>query len=271
MFEPGNEDILEYCFGFMISKEQLLEFLQRYGINARIRSLTYLKAARRLRDNSNFNITLDQTRLFMRDQWPSPNVDMYMQQLESGILDGHDWHRGTPGNIHYIFQNLVRSCCAGTISFDEYLNSGVEIVKQEFFIVLIHDLCEAVIINNFPEVLPSIRHQSLSDFIIQGLPFDLKVSGLAGWALAAAKENPLGFVDSMYSNADPRRSRKQAAQSINNWGLNRFYVIVADPDAWLVEPRIVLEKLIVECRSLSSPLTLVRNGLEILCNIVFIE
>jgi hypothetical protein len=48
MFERGNEDILEYCLGYMIAKQQRIEFLQKYGIEIN-QALSCRKAAKVLR------------------------------------------------------------------------------------------------------------------------------------------------------------------------------------------------------------------------------
>ncbi|MDP8235145.1 MAG: hypothetical protein P9M08_02050 [Candidatus Erginobacter occultus] len=271
MFEPGNEDILEYCFGFMISKEQRLEFLQRSGIDVKTSSLSCRKAARRLREAPGFTITVGQAREFMREKWTAPDIGMYIETLESGRLCGHDWHGAMPSFLHRSFQQKARAFCSGEIGIDEYLDTGMDIVRHELFIILTHDLCEAHIIKSFPDVIPSIANRGVTDFIFNGLPFDLKASGLpAGWTLGRARETPLEFAISLYSGADTERLRSQAAKSINDWGLNRFYVIATDPDAWLREPRTLLDQLASECGKVAPPMSFEIDGLNIACKLVFI-
>ena len=271
MFEADREDILEYCLGFMISKQQRLEFLQQRGIEVKTQGLSCRKAAQALRSTSGFEICLDHVRPYMRAQRPPFDIDLHLEILESGLLAGHNWHGAMPSILHRSFQDKVRLVCSGELPIGDYLKIATDIAAQELFIVATHDLCEAQIIRAFPNVIPSISSRGVTDFIFNSIPFDLKCSGIPrDWTLARARKYPLEFAKSLYAGADTERLRKQASNSINDWALNRFYVIVEDADAWLREPKGTLEKIVSECQELKAPIVFRLAGLQIGCHLVFI-
>jgi hypothetical protein len=79
------------------------------------------------------------------------------------------------------------------------------------------------------------------------------------------------FAKSLYEGADKERLRKQAEKSINDWGLNRFYVIVNDIDKWIKNPEKLMKEIIQETKKLNKPLKFHIDGLSILCQIIFID
>ncbi len=272
MFEKGKEDIIEYCFRFMISKDMRLLFLDEHNIIISTKSLSAQKAAALLRNKKEFTITLDQVRDFSRRNWNPTNIKQHIKSLTSGLLKGHNWHGAMPSFLHLSFQNKVREYCAGKISLKEYIEIGTDIARQEFYIVVTHDLCESQVTLSFSDAIPSIANRSVSDFIFKEMPYDLKNSGIPnGWTLKEARKDPLKFAKSLYEGADKERLRKQAEKSINDWGLNRFYVIVDDLEQWINDPEKLLDKIIKECKKLDKPLRFHIDGLTILCHIVFID
>ena len=271
MFENGKEDILEYCFRFMISKEMRLKFLQENNINVTTRSLSAKNAAAVLREKKGFEINLKDITKFTREKHLEPDTNRYIRDLKSGLLEGHNWHGAMPSFLHLSFQNKVREYCSGSLSINEYLTVGNDIAKQEFFIVVTHDLCENHVIKKFSDVIPSIAKKSVSDFIFREIPYDLKNSGVpTNWTMKDAKKNPKEFVRSLYLGADTERLRKQAQNSINNWGLNRFYVIVEDISRWLKEPEKLLKEIREKSEKLEEPISFQIEGLSILAHVIFL-
>ncbi len=207
----------------------------------------------------------------MRSSRPPLDINLHLSILESGLLNGHNWHGAMPSILHRSFQDKVRMVCSGEMPADEYLEIAADIASQELFIVVTHDLCEAEIIRTFPDVIPSISNRGVSDFIFKCIPFDLKCSGMPKeWTLGKARQDPLDFAKSLYAGADTERLRKQADKSINDWALNRFYVIVDDSEAWIREPRAVLEKIVDVCRGLKEPVSFKMAGLRIQCHLAFV-
>lgn len=272
MFEQNKEDLIEYFFRFMISKETRIKFLEERGIDLNTKNMSTAAAAHFLRSSQECNITLAQLRDFARKNWQMPDTGYYVQNLKSGLLKGHDWHGAMPSFLHLSFQNKVRQCCGHSFTLEEYIEMGKHIALQEFFIVVTHDLCESQVINSISNTIPSIANKGVSDFIFEEIPYDLKNSSLpTGWLWEDAKGKVLEFAKSLYLGADTERLRKQAENSINDWGLNRFYVIVRDIEKWISEPEWILGKLTEECKKLGEPIKFEIEGLRVMCHIVFIE
>jgi len=274
--------LLEYLFRFMISKEARAEFLASKGINVRLTGLSYEKAARKLREETGFTITLSDVNAFNRDfricsailfnKWENIATDLHLENLKSGLLDGHDWHGAMPSFLHLSLQNKVREVCGGGLSLSDAIDIGKDIMKQEYFIVATHDLCESKIIDEINDVIPSLANKGVSDFVFKEIPYDLKNSGVPnGWTFENAKSNPRDFALSLYQGADSERMRKQAEKSINNWGLNRFYVIVKDLNKWLTEPEKILASVISKTNSLGTPIQITVNGISLSCQMVFVD
>jgi len=272
MFEKKYVDLIEYFFRFMISKDWRLEFLEKSNILIKTKNLSMKNAAEALKKDENFIITLKQIRDFARLNWTSTNIGIHIKSLNSGLLKGHNWHGAMPSFLHLSSQKKVREYCAGNLTLEQYLRVGEDIVKQEFYIVVTHDLCESKIIIEFEDSIPSIANRGVTDFIFRNIPYDLKNSGLPkGWSMKEAKCDPLKLAKSLYEGADTERLRKQAENSINDWGVNRFYVIVDDLEQWLKNPEKLLNKIIKKAKELKNPLKFTMEGVTILCQMVFIE
>ena len=272
MFEKKYDDLIEYFFRFMISKDWRLIFLAKLNITTKTRNLSMKNAAEALKKDENFVITLNQIRDFARLNWTPTNMSLHTKSLSSGLLKGHNWHGAMPSFLHLSFQKKVREYCLGNLTLDEYLNIGNDIAKQEFYIVVTHDLCESKIISEFKDSIPSIANKGVTDFVFRNIPYDLKNSGLPnGWTMKEAVKNPLKLAKSLYEGADTERFRKQAENSINDWGVNRFYVIVNDLEQWLKCPEKLLEKIVKKSKDLKNPLKFNMDGVTILCQMVFID
>ncbi|MBI2084624.1 MAG: hypothetical protein HYT70_03380 [Candidatus Aenigmarchaeota archaeon] len=270
MFEEGYEDLGEYCFRFMMNKGAIEEFLKANGI--RIRVTSYEKTAKELRASGSFIISIDQIRNFVRKKWVGTDIGYHLINLKSGLLEGHNWHGSMPSFLHLSFQNKVREWISQGKKLKELLKVGEDVMKQEYFIVATHDLSETTIIKSVDDVIPSIAQKGVSDFVFKGIPYDLKNSGVPnGWSFSEAKDSPAEFASSLIGGADVERLRKQANNSINNWGLNRFYVILKDTDDWLKKPEDVLEKIKRNTSNLGNPIRVSEEDLSITCQLLYVD
>ncbi|MBR6457067.1 MAG: hypothetical protein IKS71_00580 [Bacteroidales bacterium] len=160
--------------------------------------------------------------------------------MRSGRLKGHNWHGARPSFLHLSIQDWVRECSTGSISLDQYLELGTDIIRHEYFMVATHDICETSIIQYFPSVIPPNRSKSVTDFVFDGIPYDLKLTTHQyDWKSVAGKmtldeKKKLAF--ELYKGADVERMRAKAYLCRNNWGLNRLYYVVNDQDKWLQDP-----------------------------------
>lgn len=270
MFEKGKEDIIEYCLRFMMSKESIGEFLEGKGIDFDI--TTFEKTAKTLKNSDKIKINLNELRQFTRSKWMGTDVEFHIKNLNSGLLRGHDWHGSMPSFLHLSLQKKVREAIMNMDEIESLLEVGTDIMKQEYFIVATHDLCETTIIISNEDSIPSIKQMGVSDFIFKEIPYDLKNSGVPnGWSFEQAKENPIEFVESLMEGADTERLRKQAQNSINNWGLNRFYVILKNVDDWIGKSKEILEKIKKESKKLRSPIKIKKYGIEISCQLILVD
>jgi hypothetical protein len=58
-------------------------------------------------------------------------------------------------------------------------------------------------------------------------------------------------------------SHEFGSKSINNWGLNRFYLIVEDQERWLSDPLGIVEELIHECHKLDNAIEIEITDIKI--------
>ena len=169
--------------------------------------------------------------------------------------------------LHLSIQDRVRECCEGAISLEEFLSIGSDIVKHEYFMVASHDICETSIIQEFPSVIPPIGSKSVTDFIFDEVPYDLKITShpdewkaLAG-RMSVDEKKALAF--ELYEGADSERMRKMAEGCKHNWGLNRMYYIVNDQNKWLDDPKGVIAYLIDNLYDASNFFDIVVHGFTI--------
>ena len=241
-----QRDLIAHCIEFMSNKEVVVSLLREHGIRVR-KSLSYKKLAEAYETNPDA-LSLDEVCKEFRRHWVPCNLERHVALLQSGLLDGHNWHGARPSMLHLSIQDRVRECCSGAISLEEYLEMGTDIIRHEYFMVATHDICESSIVQSFPSVIPPIGSKSLSDFIFDDIPYDLKLTThpepwkpLAG-NMSLEQKKQLAF--ELYEGADSERMRANAKKCRHNWGLNRMYYIVNDQDKWLKAPRETVQYLI---------------------------
>ena len=223
--------------------------------------LEYLEQSDRL-------IKLEDFAEFCRSKWLEPNIGLHIKNLKSGVLKGHGWCGAMPSTLHLSIQNKVREVCSGRISLSEFLEMGNNIIKHEYFIVAIADLCEWVLIKKLGAI-PSIINRGVSDFAFKGIPYDLKNTSLPnGWSFGNAIKNPEKVAFSLFTGADILRMRKQATHP---WAYNRFYVVTRTEDIWIEDPEGAMKELEASSRILEDPIKLSVDGKEVLCQVVFID
>jgi hypothetical protein len=231
-------ELISHCIEFMSNKASISELYSCYGLPFRD-SYSYSKLAGIFESNPNAFSLADLTALF-RSKWMSCDIERHYKHLKSGLLRGHDWHGAMPSFLHRCIQDRVRECCEGNLSLEKYLSIGNDIFKHEYFMVATHDICESYVILAKSSIIPPIGNKSVSDFIYDNIPYDLKVSSHPPkWQKKAGKmtiEEKKQLAYELYEGADKERMRKVADACKNNWGLNRMYYLVADQEKWLQSP-----------------------------------
>lgn len=212
-------------------------------------------------------LTIKDVVLFSRSIWSPTNMTLHYENLSSGLLEGHSWHGSMPSFLHRSLQDRVRECCRGDYSLKDLLNIGCDIMKQEYFIVATHDLCESAIIEYFEDIIPPAGGKSVTDFIFRSTPVDLKVSTYPdNWVDKAGSltdDDKKSLVYDLYVGADVERMRKQADDCKNNWGLNRLYIMVKNQADWFSDPRKLVERVLSQLSQMHSPFCVNVNGFDI--------
>lgn len=262
---PIQQDLISHCIEFMSNKDDIKTLFDEKGI--RYPSNATFKKLALAYESQPDSLSLNDVRSMFRDKWTPCNLERHIAHLESGLLDGHNWHGARPSMLHLSIQDRVRECCEGAISLEEFLSIGSDIVKHEYFMVASHDICETSIIQEFPSVIPPIGSKSVTDFIFDEVPYDLKITShpdewkaLAG-RMSVDEKKALAF--ELYEGADSERMRKMAEGCKHNWGLNRMYYIVNDQNKWLDDPRGVIAYLIDNLRDASNFFDIVVHGFTI--------
>ena len=260
--------MIKYCLSEMANKEHIVEMLDSFGRKPAKKSIKKDETIKLALECP--GITLDYITQFFREKRTRTNIDIHLDNLKSGKLAGHDWHKAMPSFLHRSLQDRVRECSAGMYSFDELLNIGADIMKQEYFIVAQHDILEASIIEHFEDAIPPIKAKCITDFVFRGIPVDLKVSDFPDkpekWQKRAKKDQKLTEVEKkclikdLYKKADKDRMRKQAQKTVNNWGLNRMYIIIKDQDEWFKDHESIVEKVLNELEKTEKPYKVTVNG-----------
>ena len=263
-----DKELIKYCLSVMATKEQIIDMLADLGCKPAKKTIKKDEAVKLALDCT--GITLEYLTTFYRNKWERTNIDIHINNFKSGKLVGHDWHGAMPSFLHRSLQDRVRECAAGKCTVDELLNIGADIMKQEYFIVAQHDILETSIIEHFKDAIPPISSKSITDFVFKGTPVDLKVSGYpTGWTeriktgkqLTSTEKKKL--IADMYMEADSERIRKQANESINNWGFNRMYVFIKDQDEWFSDPDGLLKRVLKSLEKTSKPYTVDIKGSSI--------
>lgn len=262
-------DIIKYSIVNMCDKEHIYTLFDHFEIKYK-KSDTYFVLGERY-SLSGINIDLDFFKEFLVLRWNSAPIQNIINILQSGTLVNHNWHGAKPSILHLSLQNKVRDCIAGILPIEELIDIGADIMKHEFFMTAIHDLCESTIITRLDFVLPSIRSKSISDFIFKNIPFDLKITNyFEGHNIESVNLNKEDIARSLLLGADTSRIRKQAENTLNGWGSNRFYLLVYDQNRWLSEPQSVLEQFINEAKHLDEPFEINLKGNLILTHLIAI-
>ncbi len=245
-------ELVKYSIRHMCSKELVHKLFEQKNILFK-NSDSFERLSNRifLEDN----ILLSEICTLFRSVWKPCDIEFHINNLKSGLLKGHDWHGAMPSMLHFSMQERVRDCISGKISIEQLIEIGADIMKHEYFMVAAHDLCETAIINNFSDCIPPVGNKSISDFIYKGIPYDLKnTNTILGFKKQEINSNKKQVIEKLMFGADVSRIREQAKKTINNWGLNRFYVIVEDQERWLNDPLSILQELIYECDKIDEPI-----------------
>ena len=260
-----QHDLIAHCIEFMSNKDDVRTLFDEKGIRYPANA-TFKKLAQAYDAFPNA-LSVDDIRSLFRSKWSPCNLNRHISHLESGLLNGHNWHGARPSMLHLSIQDRVRECCEGEISLEEFLNIGLDIVKHEYFMVASHDICETAIIQEFPSVIPPIGNKSVTDFIFDDVPYDLKITSHPDkWKSKAGRmsvEDKKALAYELYEGADSERMRKMAEGCKHNWGLNRMYYIVNDQDKWLNGPRETVQYLIDSLCDASNYFDIVVHGFKI--------
>lgn len=262
-----------HLIAYYIEKMASMEFIEalflKYGIRYR-KSYNY-KKCKEIFLKSGVGINDDDFTKMCREWWQPSPIDYHKQNLSSGILSGHSWHKAMPSMLHYSLQDKVRECISRTGSIEDLLNIAQDIMKHEYFMVATHDICESLIIRDIPDTLPPSRKKSVSDFVFNGVPYDLKVSTYPdGWDKQPCQSNDdkIQLAQILVGGADTLRVRQEAEGTLKGWGDNRFYIVVANQDRWITETCILLDDIMQKVLTLGNPLKVSIGKESILVHIV---
>ena len=264
-----NKDLVAYYIENMASREFIEALFLKYDIRYR-KSYNYKKCKEKFLESGVDIDDSDFTKM-CREWWQPSPIDYHKQNLSSGILSGHSWHKAMPSMLHYSLQEKVRECISRTSSIEDLLNIARDIMKHEYFMVATHDICESLIIRDISNTLPPTRKKSVSDFIFNGVPYDLKVSTYPeGWHNTPCKsaDDISELAQKLAMGADTLRIRKQAKESYNGWGGNRSYIVVADQDRWINDTDTLLEEIMNKVASLGNPISVAVGDETILVQMV---
>ena len=254
----------------MSSKELIHKLFDNYTIVYR-NSDSYEKLVGRLVDDDYEEINLTVITNFYRENWNPTPTQLHLENLKSGLLYGHDWHGAMPSMLHLSMQNKVRDHIDGKLTLEALISIGADIMKHEYFMVAAHDLCETMIIQAFPNTIPPVGSKSISDFVFDGIPYDLKITNyFQDQTKLTVNANKTNVVKQLIAGADLLRLREQAKKTVNNWGLNRFYVLVEDQERWFTNPEGILDELISEIKKIGEPLKIEIDGILILTQLIAI-
>lgn len=265
-----SENIIKYCLRHMSSKELNYLLFDQYDVVYK-KSDSYEKLVSRLTEKDCKNIDISVITQYFRENWKPTNSKLHIKNLKSGLLNGHSWHGAMPSMLHLSLQNKVRDHIDGKHTIEEIIAIGADIIKHEYFMVAVHDLCETMIIESFPNTIPPIGSKSISDFIFNDIPYDLKITNyFPEMSKEYVNNNKLIVAEKLLGGADVQRIRVQAKKTINNWGLNRFYFLVEDQEKWCREPEEILQELIKEVKKLKAPFIVNIDDIEIKVQLIAI-
>lgn len=265
-----SQDIIKYCIRHMSSKELIHKLYTKNNIDFR-QSDSYEKLVERLKEEDYEKINQDVITKYYRDNWKPTSTNLHLENLKSGQLNGHNWHGAMPSMLHLSLQNKVRDHIEGKFTLKKLISIGADIMKHEYFMVATHDLCETRIVESFLNVIPPVGSKSISDFIYNNIPYDLKITNyFEGHTKEYVNNNKQAVAEQLLSGADVQRIREQAKKTIYNWGLNRFYFLVENQDRWIDDPEGVLEELVNEVEKIKDPFIVTIDEIEIMVQLIAI-
>lgn len=238
----------------MSNKESIYELYTKHNINFK-KSDSYSKLADRLDDIDAIPFNISELTAYYRSLWNPCDALKHIDNLKTGLLQGHSWHGAMPSMLHMSMQDRVRECVDGKLSLENLIGIGADIMKHEYFMVAAHDLIETSIIQSSEDCIPSIGYKSISDFVFQGIPYDLKNTNYpTNWDRKKVNKDKKAMATIFIKGADITRIRKQASKTINGWGKNRFFVMVEKMDRWLSDPEELIKEIIEESNALKDPI-----------------
>lgn len=254
----------------MASKDLIRELFKKYKIPYR-KADSYKNLAEQY-CNGSIEMPLEEFTYYCRSNWDAAPINIHIDNLKSGLLQGHSWHKAMPSMLHLSMQNQVRECIEGKLTLSELISIGSDIMKHEYFMVATHDLCESSLINNIETIIPPTRDKSISDFIFNGIPYDLKVSTYPDDFSLTDCTNRSEYIKSLshalYVGADKERMRKQADKAGSNWAFNRFYIMVKNQDRWLSSPEDMIKDVVAKSKTLGEPEVIWVHDIEILVQLI---
>src|SRR5690606_36981023 len=140
------------------SKGHAHNLFERHNIGFRA-SDNYSKLAERFESVENSTLDINALKDYFRDNWNASPSELHLTNLKSGLLNGHNWHGAMPSMLHLSMQNKVRDHIDGKIGLDALIGIGADIMKHEYFMVCVHDLCETAIIEHFQDTIPPIGNK----------------------------------------------------------------------------------------------------------------
>lgn len=264
-----NNQLIAYYIENMASKEFIEDLFNQYGIRYR-KSYNY-KKCKEVYCNS--EVVIDDAEFVeaCRRGWQPSPIEYHINNLQSGQLLGHNWHGARPSMLHLSLQDKVRECIDSQGEIDILWNIAKDIMKQEYFMVAAHDVCESLIIRDIDDTLPPTRLKSISDFIFRCVPYDLKVSTYPqNWTkgLCQTEEDRRELAVLLIENADKQRIRKRAQNTYNGWGNNRFYILVSSQERWFNDTDTLLNNIMENIEQLGDPLEIELGEDSLLVQIV---
>ena len=252
-----SNPLIAYYIENMASKEFIETLFLQYGIKYK-KTHSYKKCKE---DYIASGITIPKKDFvkLCRKNWQSAPILYHKNNLSSGILTGHSWHKAMPSMLHYSLQDKVRECIEKEGKINDLLEIAKDIMKHEYFMVATHDICESLIIGQFTDSLPPSRSKSISDFTFKDIPYDLKVSTYPeGWNNIPCKsqDEQIGLIKSFVGGADSLRVRSEAIGAYNGWGDNRFYIVVANQERWINDTDALLNEIRNKISALRKPLVI---------------
>ena len=265
-----NDELITYCIQHMATKELIHNFFNEKKIYFK-KNDTYQKLASRILESNDIKITISELNEYFRKYWIPKPSELHINNLKSGKLLGHSWHNTTPSMLHMSIQNKVRECIDGKSDIEDLINIGSDIMKHEYFMVCVHDLIETMIIESFPNTIPAVNKKSISDFVFNNKPYDLKVTNyINDYTKNYVNNNKEEVAKELISGIDTLRLRKQAEKTVKNMGLNRFFVLVEDQNRWEQEPESIINELKLEIKKIDKPMIIEIDGLSILTQLITI-